>query len=162
MASKLARMPGKGIDHTTCPKARISRSLWTQTEKTFANILLKSLKSKVIVFVKVRVLDVIELVDEPDKRRLFFWRDILGDKHFDYVVCRRETLEPLLAVELDDPQVRRRSSTADDVKATAARNAGFPLVRFSAASNLTPELVRQKLIAEYRLARAGPLPEEMG
>ena len=38
----------------------------------------------------------------------------------------------------------------------------FPLVRFSATSNLTPELVRQKLIAEYRLARAGPLPEEMG
>ena len=105
----------------------------------------------------------IELVDEPDKRRLFFWRDIpLGDKHFDYVVCRRETLEPLLAVELDDPGVVRRSSTADDVKATAARKAGFPVVRFTAGSRMTPELVRQKLIAEYRLARAGPLPEEMG
>ena len=65
-------------------------------------------------------------------------------------------------MELDDPTVVRRSTTSDDVKATAARNAGFPLVRFSAASNVTPELVRQKLIAEYRLARAGPLPEEMG
>jgi hypothetical protein len=53
-----------------------------------------------------------------------------------------------------DPTVVRHSTTADDVKSTAARNAGFPLVRFSAASNLTPELVRQKLIAEYRLARA--------
>lgn len=77
------------------------------------------------------MLDVIELVDEPDKRRLFFWRDILGDKHFDYVICRAKTLEPLVAVELDDPRVPRRSTTADDVKATAARNAGFPLVRFS-------------------------------
>lgn len=155
-------MPGKGIDHTTCPKARIAGSLWTTTEKAFADILMKAFKRKVNVFLKVRVLDVIELIDEPNKRRLFFWRDILGDKHFDYVVCRSETLEPLLAVELDDPNTRRRLTSADDVKATAARNAGLPLVRFSAAVNLTPELVRQKLIAEYRLARAGPLPAEMG
>ena len=154
-------MPGKGIDHATCPKARVIRSLWTEKEKTFTDVLMKAFKRKVNVFLKVRVLDVIELIDESDKRRLFFWRDILGDKHFDYVVCREKTLEPLLAVELDDPHVSRRSTTADDVKATAARNAAFPLVRFSAASKLTPELVRQKLIAEYRLARAGPLPEEM-
>jgi hypothetical protein len=66
-----------------------------------------------------------------------------------------------ILVKLDDPKVRRRSTTADDVKATTARNAGFPLLRFSAGSNLTPELVRQKLIAEWRVARAGPLPEEM-
>jgi hypothetical protein len=155
-------MPNQGIDHATCPKARIARSLWSETEKTFAAVLMKAFAKKVNVFIKVRVLDVIELADEPDKRRLFFWRDILGDKHFDYVICRPRTLEPILAVELDDPRVPRRSSMADDVKTTAARNAGFPLVRFSAASNLTPELVRQKLIAEYRLAQAGPLPEEMG
>ena len=156
-------MGTKGIDHSTCPKARVARSLWTAEERAFTDVLMKAFKKKVNVFLKVRVLDVIELAeDEPDKRRLFFWRDILGDKHFDYVVCSRETLKPLLAVELDDPTVRRRTTTAEDVKSTAARNAAFPLVRFSAASNLTPELVRQRLIAEYRLARAGPLPEEMG
>ena len=155
-------MPSKGIDHATCPKARVARSLWTDTEKAFTDILMKAFHKKVNVFLKVRVLDVIELIDEPDKRRLFFWRDILGDKHFDYVVCRRETMEPLLAVELDDPSMRRRSSTGDDVKMTAARKAGFPVARFAAGMKLTPELVRQKLIAEYRLARAGPLPEEMG
>jgi hypothetical protein len=155
-------MAGKGIDHATCPKARIRPRLWSEPEKGFGDLLLRAMKKKVNVFVKVRVLDVIELIDEPDKRRLFFWRDILGDQHFDYVICRPHTLEPLLAVELEDPTLRRRSSTADDVKSTAARKAGFPLVRFSAASNLTPELVRQKLVAEYRVARAGPLPEEMG
>jgi hypothetical protein len=156
-------MLGKGIDHTTCPKARVARSLWSATEKAFANVLMKAFQKKVNVFIKVRVLDVIELDGKGvDRRQLFFWRDILGDKHFDYVVCRRDTLEPILAVELDDPTVPRRSTTADDVKSTAARNAGFPVVRFSAGANLTPELVRQMLIAEYRLARAGPLPEEMG
>ena len=155
-------MAGKGIDHATCPKARVVRSLWSETERAFADILIRALRQKVKVFLKVGVLDVIELVDEPDKKRLFFWREVLEGKHFDYVVCQRNTLKPLLAVELDDPTVRRRSTTDDDVKATAARNAGFPLVRFSVGLNLTPQLVRQKLIAEYRVVRAGPLPEEMG
>ena len=50
----------------------------------------------------------------------------------------------------------------DDFKYTAARRAGFPLVCFTADSNLTPQLVRQKLIAEYRLAKAGPLPGRWG
>src|SRR5690348_5705714 len=118
-------MPSKGIDHSTCPKARVVRSLWSEKERAFAEVLMRAFVKPVNIFLKVRVLDVIELIDEPDKRRLFFWRDILGDKHFDYVVCRRDTLEPLLAVELDDP---RRSSTADDVKTTAARRAAFPLV----------------------------------
>src|SRR4051812_34780951 len=117
-------MSGKGIDHGTCPKARVVGALWTESEDRFAKILLKALKDKARVFLKVRVLDVIELVDEADKRRLFFWRDVLGDKHFDYVVCGSKTLEPLLAVELDDPNVRKRSSTAEDVKATVARRAG--------------------------------------
>ena len=65
-------------------------------------------------------------------------------------------------MELDDPTVPRRSTMADEVKATAARQAAFPLVRFSAGLKLTPELVRAKLIAEYRVVRAGALPEEMG
>lgn len=138
------------------------RSLWSESEQRFAEILTSALRRRVRVFLKVRVLDVIELVDEADKQRLFFWRDILGDKHFDYVVCTRETMQPLLAVELDDPRAPRRSSTGDDVKATAARKAGFPLVRFSARSKLTPQLVRQKLVADYLLAKAGPLPDEMG
>lgn len=71
--------------------------------------------------------------------------------------------EPLLATKLDDASVSRRSGVADDVKATAARHAAFPVVRFSATGlKLTPELVRAKLIAEYRVVRAGALPEEMG
>jgi hypothetical protein len=155
-------MAGKGIYPTSCPKARIRPRLRSEPEKGFGDLLMRAMKKKVNVFVKVRVLDVIELVNEPDRQRMKFWLDQLGRQHFDYVICRPNTLEPLLAAELEAPTLRRRSSTADDVKSTAARKANFPLVRFSAGSNLTPELVRQKLIAEYRVARAGRLPEEMG
>jgi hypothetical protein len=46
------------------------------------------------------------------------------------------------------------------VKGTAARQARFPVVRFAAGVKLTPELVRQKLIVEWRVVGAGALPEE--
>jgi hypothetical protein len=45
-------MPGKGIDHATCPKARIARSLWTAAEKAFTEILMKAFKRKVNVFIE--------------------------------------------------------------------------------------------------------------
>ena len=143
-------MAGKGIDHATCPNARVRARLWSESEKGFGDVLMRAFKKKVNVFVKVRVLDVIELENDPDKRRLFFWRDILGDKHFDYVICRPTTLEPLLAVELEDPAIRRRSSTADDVKSTAARKAGFPLVRFTAGADRTLESTMDKSMSQCR------------
>lgn len=85
-------MAGKGIDHARCPKARVRPSLFSGPERAFADVLKRALQKKVVVFLKVRVLDVIELYAEPDRRRLFFWRDVLGDQHFDYVVCRKDTL----------------------------------------------------------------------
>ena len=47
-----------------------------------------------------------------------------------------------------DPTTPRRS-TAYDAKATAARQAAFPVMRSSAGSTLTPKLVGAKLIAEF-------------
>lgn len=72
-------MPTKGIDHATCPKARVARSLWSETEKAIAGVLMRAFVKKVNVFIKVRVLDVIELDGRGvDRKRLFFWRDIFG------------------------------------------------------------------------------------
>jgi hypothetical protein len=91
-------MSGKGIDHGTCPRARVVGSLWSGAEGAFAEVLVKALRRRVVVFLKVSVLDVIELVgdgDEAGRRRLFFWREVLGKEHFDYVLCRKETMEPL-------------------------------------------------------------------
>ncbi len=157
------RMPARGIDHSTCPKARVVPALWSLAERAFADVLLAAFKPMTVnVLLKVRVLDVIELIGEPDRKRLFFWRDILGDKHFDYVVCSRRTLEPLIAVELDDPGRRPRTSTEIDVKTTVAARARFPVVRFSAATTPTPKAVRERLIDAYRAARDGAVLEEVG
>lgn len=158
-------MAGEGADRRRCPKARVKRSLVSDRERAFTDTLMKAFTLRVSVLVKVRVLDVIEFDDEPDERKLVFWRDALGDKRFDYVVCRRKTLEPLLAVDLADPDDESApgpSAAADSFKARIAREAKFPFVHFSAEAKLTPELVRQKLMAEYAQTRPDQLPEELG
>ncbi len=138
-------------------------ALWSLAERGFAEVLLKSFRpNSVKVFVKVNVLDVIELYGEPDRKRMYFWRDVLSKCHFDYVVCRRQTLEPLIAIELDDPTRRPRTSTEVDVKTTATARARFPVVRFNAATTPTPQAVRERLIEAYRAARDGAVLEEMG
>ena len=52
----------------------MGRSLFSEAEKSFADVLMKAFhKGKVKVFIKVRVLDVIALdAAEPDKKKLFF------------------------------------------------------------------------------------------
>jgi len=47
-------MAGKGIDHSTCPEARVVGALWSERERRFAEVLLGALRQKVKVFVKVR------------------------------------------------------------------------------------------------------------
>ena len=42
-------MASKGIDHGTCPKARVVGSLWSAAERAFAEVLMKALKNKVRV-----------------------------------------------------------------------------------------------------------------
>jgi hypothetical protein len=156
-------MERKGIDLSTCPRARLVKAICSPAELAFAGTLKQALKSKVLILLKVRILDVLELIEDPlDRKRMFFWRDFLGDIHFDYVVCSKQTLTPLLAVELDhDEPLKRGRATRDVAKTTIAARAQFPLVRISAAATYAPADLRQKLIAEYKRGKAGTLPVEM-
>ena len=156
-------MPSKGIDLSTCPQARVVQAICSPAELAFAGTLKQALRSKVLILLKVRVLDVIHLIDDSaDKRRMFFWRDYVGDIHFDYVICSKQTMTPLMAVELDhDQPLQRGRATRDVVKNTLAQRAAFPLVRINATDAYTPTALREKLIAAYKQAKAGPLPVEM-
>ncbi len=97
----------------------------------------------------------IELGNDPDKRRVAFWRSHLAEKEFDYVICSRQNAQtrPSRRTRHDGPS--RRTATRDTVLTVAASRAQFPLIRITAAAKYEPNLLREKLIADYRLAKAG-------
>jgi hypothetical protein len=155
-------MQKKGLDLSTMPKARVVKAIASPTELKFAATLKQALKSKVLILLKVRVLDVLELEPVADVKRAYFWRDYLGDVYFDFVVCSKQTLAPIVAVELDgDEPLKRGRASRDVAKSTLAKSAGFPVIRIAATDTYTPEALRAKLIADYKHAKAGPLPVEM-
>ena len=149
----------KGIDPTTCPPAHVVAAICSPAELAFVDALRHALDpKKVLVLAKVRALSVLHLESVADKRRFEFWRSQLAEKDFDYVICSRPSLKPVLAVELDHDTPGRRTTTRDTVLTTVAQRAQFPLIRITAAASYESKLLREKLIADYRMSKAGPLP----
>ena len=101
-------------------------SLLTPAEQRFYRVLLQAVPSGLTAFVKVRLLDVVNV---PHRA----WREHgapASGMHLDFVLADAATTEVRLVVELDDrtherPEVRQRDRFKDDALASA----GVPMLR---------------------------------
>lgn len=101
-------------------------SLLTLAEQRFYRVLLQAVPKGMTAFVKVRLLDVVNV---PDRA----WREYgapAGGMHLDFVLAEAATAEVRLVIELDDrshrrPEVRERDRFKDDALAAA----GVPILR---------------------------------
>jgi hypothetical protein len=110
---------------------RKKKYLFTKAEKSFYLVLLSAVPEEFVVFAKVRMADVIE-VGKGTKGWQGF-QNRLNSKHFDFVICDREWLEPQVAVELDDSShdgEKRRAR--DEFVDAAAKAAGLAVLRVKA------------------------------
>jgi hypothetical protein len=98
------------------------------------------------VFAKVRVADLLAPrsgLPQAERNRAF---NRIQSKHVDFVICDRETLSIVCAVELDDASHRRtRRRQRDEFLASAFEAAGLPLVSIPARSGYSIGDVRSKL-----------------
>src|SRR5579859_3081039 len=93
--------PTLKLETDETPAYRTVDSLLTfQERKFYYTILLQEIGSQYRIYPKVRLGDVIRVSNNPkDKRK---HESQLWCKHLDFVVCNGKTLEPVLAIELDD------------------------------------------------------------
>lgn len=121
--------------------------LLSKAERSFFGVFTQAIGSYGNVFAKVRVADVLA----PSKglgragwQRAF---NAISAKHFDFIVCDRNTSAILLAVELDDASHSNgRRQVRDDFLNKACASAGVPLLRIKAASGyVVTEIRRQAL-----------------
>jgi hypothetical protein len=95
-------------------------SLLTPAEQRFYRVLLQAVPQGMTAFVKVRLMDVVNV---PDKA----WREYgapASGMHLDFVLADAGTAEVRLVIELDDrshqrPEVRERDRFKDDALASA-------------------------------------------
>ncbi len=104
-------------------------SLLTSGEMRFYRALRPVVPSDLVVFVKVRLMDVVAVPDEA-------WREHGAPgsgMHLDFVLADAATLEPVLVVELDDrSHTNEKARQRDAFKDAALAAARLPILRVQA------------------------------
>jgi len=92
----------------------IANSLLTKAEMNFYQVLKNSIDNeKQIICPKVRMIDVLWTKTYRVENKLTFINKV-NRKHFDFVICDKETLKPLMAIELDDKSHEEESRKERD------------------------------------------------
>jgi len=121
--------------------------LLSKAERSFYEVLLRSIGNDHVVFAKVRLLDLLWLPKGTANAQSH--RNRVQSKHVDFVLCQRASLTPVLVVELDDasheaPSRQHRDMLVDRVLASA----GLPVLHVPAK----PGYVQAELITQINQA----------
>lgn len=82
------------------------------------------------------------------KKLAFSMRNKIQQKHFDFVVCNKDTMSIVCCIELNDSSHAKKSrSNRDDFVRGVCKAAGVELIEFKALYSYIAEDVRLKLEA---------------
>ena len=120
------------------------RFLLSKAENSFYNVLLNVLENEdIYVCPMVRLADVIYTSDTENRQRYF---NKIQSKHIDFLLCNKQFLNPLLAIELDDSSHNQSDRVKrDDFFNNALKSAGLPLLRIKASYSYSPSSVKEQI-----------------
>lgn len=130
----------------------LNKTLFTPAERSFLGVLDLAVADQYRVFGKVRVADILSPVRGPTNSQWQTAFNQVSAKHFDFVLCNKQTLEVIAVLELDDKSHQKgKTQKRDLVIASACASAGLPLVRFAAKANYQVTEIQQKIQTELTL-----------
>jgi len=136
---------------------RQKKVLFSAAERSFLGVLDQAIdQDKHRVFGKVRVADIIE--PQPSRNRSQWQKAFnkISAKHFDYIICTRDTLNPVCAIELDDQSHnQKKRQQRDELLESVCKGAGLPLLRVPAKRAYKPEELRVLLAKRFGSAVKG-------
>ena|SRR3989344_1081896 len=132
--SKIQKLPYKKKDY-----------LLTVAEKNFYWILSGvAEKNNSLLFAKVRLEDLLWLPRGTDNR--FGLRNRIKSRHIDFVLCDKENIKPLIAIELDDSSHNREDRIERDFSIdNILRDAGLPILHQRVQPSYYPQEVEDKI-----------------
>lgn len=123
-------------------------ALFTPAERSFYGVLIQAVDDDALIFGKVRVADVLTPQRSTVKGVWQTAFNKISAKHFDFVLCRKDDLTFLCAIELDDRSHNNAKRQLRDVfLEQACESATFPLIRFPAKSAYKVSDVREAVSA---------------
>lgn len=121
-------------------------SLFTPAERSFLSVLDQAVSDQYRVFGKVRVADILNPAKGMSRKNWQVAFNKISSKHFDYILCSKETLGVIAAIELDDKShLSARAKKRDVLLESACDSAGLPLIRFQAKSGYQVQFIRTQI-----------------
>ena len=129
--------------------------LLSAAERSFFGVLKQAVDPEFLLFAKIRLADLLFIPRGTEGRQAAFNR--IQSKHIDFVICDRDTIRPLIAIELDDSSHSRPSRRSrDEFVESALTAAQLPLLRVPVKKqydvNVLKESVQKLLDAEIKPA----------
>ncbi|WP_366924344.1 DUF2726 domain-containing protein [Metallumcola ferriviriculae] len=111
---------------------RKKKYLLSIAEKSFFQVLSTwNVKHNYYIFPKIRIADLLYIQKNTDNRQTYINK--IQSKHIDFVLCDRDTISPIAAIELDDSSHQRADRIKrDEFLDKAFSDAGLPLIRVPA------------------------------
>ena len=123
--------------------------LLTKGERAYYDVLSKVVPSGYILFVKVRLADIV-YIPKGTQRYLHFLNRV-SSKHVDFVICDTRMVGPKLVIELDDRSHQRRDrASRDDFVNKVLGKANIPILHVRAAQT-SPQQQVASAVSEYLL-----------
>jgi len=137
----------QGAQSTDYPYRKID-VLFTPAERSFLGVLNQAVGENTHIFGKVRVADVIapkKGMPRSEYQKAF---NKISSKHFDYLLCDKNDLSVLCAVELNDGSHNsKKRKDRDAFLEGACQSANVPLVQFAARATYNINEIQNSLAA---------------
>jgi len=123
--------------------------LLTAAERSFYEVLHKAVGEEMHVFPKARLADLVWL-PKGTKNPQAHWNRIMSE-HVDFVLCDRQSVSPVLAIELDDSshQMSHRQER-DSFVNQVFHAASLPVLRIPAKRSYAPNELAELIHKEIR------------
>ena len=137
--------------HSEGDAYRIKKKFLTPAERSFYGVLCSAVANDYVVFVKVRVADVITPANSKDRSKWQVAFNRINAKHFDFVLCDPKTLSVEHVVDLNDRSHKNaKRKERDDLLRSACASAELAFSEIPARRSYSIDGVRNE-IAQGRI-----------
>ena len=124
--------------------------LFSPAERSFYGVLTQAIGDEIVLLAKVLVADILKPtkgLSRSDWQKAF---NRISSKHFDYVLCSKDSLSIIAVIELDDKSHSQHKRIERDLLLDkACESANLKLFRFKAAKSYSTSEIRNILFPDY-------------
>jgi len=113
--------------------------LLSEAERKFYFVLFEILGNNYLIFSKVRMADLFYL-PKMNNSDFYHYQNKIQSKHVDFLICDKENIKPLLAIELDDSShLKIDRISRDNLVDKIFENAKLPIFRIKVSASYNKE-----------------------